>query len=113
MKTVGRDLHTRYQQVAMLDEETGELVECRRVAHLISAAPSQPRLPHRPILRRLPHPSRFSKGGQHQSLSNHGPPAKKPNKTARERVLRKPDTSRSEQAPHTGAIFPPQKIFPF
>ena len=27
MKIVGCDLHTRYQQIAMLDEETGELVE--------------------------------------------------------------------------------------
>jgi hypothetical protein len=31
MKIVGCDLHTRYQQIAMLDQETGELVE-RRVA---------------------------------------------------------------------------------
>ena len=29
MKIVGGDLHTRYQQIAMLDEETGELVERR------------------------------------------------------------------------------------
>jgi len=32
MKIVGCDLHTRYQQVAMLDEETGELIE-RRLEH--------------------------------------------------------------------------------
>ncbi len=32
MKIVGCDLHTRYQQVAMLDDETGELVE-RRLEH--------------------------------------------------------------------------------
>jgi transposase len=32
MKIVGCDLHTRYQQVAMLDEATGELVE-RRLEH--------------------------------------------------------------------------------
>ena len=32
MKIVGCDLHTRYQQVAMLDRETGELVE-RRLEH--------------------------------------------------------------------------------
>ena len=32
MKIVGCDLHTRYQQVAMLDQETGELVE-RRLEH--------------------------------------------------------------------------------
>jgi transposase len=32
MKIVGCDLHTRYQQIAMLDEETGELVE-RRLEH--------------------------------------------------------------------------------
>jgi len=29
MKIVGCDLHTRYQQIAMLDDETGELIECR------------------------------------------------------------------------------------
>jgi len=29
MKIVGCDLHTRYQQIAMLDQKTGELVECR------------------------------------------------------------------------------------
>jgi transposase len=32
MKIVGCDLHTRYQQVAMLDAETGELIE-RRLEH--------------------------------------------------------------------------------
>jgi transposase len=32
MKIVGCDVHTRYQQVAMLDQETGELVE-RRLEH--------------------------------------------------------------------------------
>jgi transposase len=32
MKIVGCDLHTRYQQIAMLNEETGELVE-RRLDH--------------------------------------------------------------------------------
>ncbi|HKV96534.1 MAG TPA: IS110 family transposase [Gammaproteobacteria bacterium] len=32
MKIVGCDLHTRYQQVVMLDDETGELVE-RRLEH--------------------------------------------------------------------------------
>jgi transposase len=32
MKIVGCDLHTRYQQVAMLDDESGELVE-RRLEH--------------------------------------------------------------------------------
>ena len=30
MKIVGCDLHTRYQQIAMLDTETGELTERRR-----------------------------------------------------------------------------------
>ena len=34
MKIVGCDLHTRYQQIAMLDEETGELIERRRVAYI-------------------------------------------------------------------------------
>ena len=34
MKIVGCDLHTRYQQIAMLDEETGELVERRQVAQM-------------------------------------------------------------------------------
>ena len=32
MKIVGCDLHTRYQQIAMLDAKTGELVE-RRLEH--------------------------------------------------------------------------------
>ena len=32
MKIVGCDLHTRYQQIAMLDQETGELLE-RRLEH--------------------------------------------------------------------------------
>ena len=32
MKSAGCDLHTRYQQIAMLDEETGEFVE-RRLEH--------------------------------------------------------------------------------
>ena len=32
MKIVGCDLHTRYRQIAMLDAETGELVE-RRLEH--------------------------------------------------------------------------------
>lgn len=32
MKIVGCDLHTRYQQIAMLDSETGELIE-RRLEH--------------------------------------------------------------------------------
>jgi hypothetical protein len=32
MKIVGCDLHTRYQQIAMLDQETGELIE-RRLEH--------------------------------------------------------------------------------
>lgn len=32
MKIVGCDIHTRYRQIAMLDNETGELVE-RRLEH--------------------------------------------------------------------------------
>jgi hypothetical protein len=32
MKIVGCDLHTRYQQIAMLDKETGELIERKRGA---------------------------------------------------------------------------------
>jgi transposase len=32
MKIIGSDLHTRYQQVAMLEQETGELIE-RRLEH--------------------------------------------------------------------------------
>jgi hypothetical protein len=32
MMIIGCDLHTRYQQIAMLDTETGELVE-RRLEH--------------------------------------------------------------------------------
>jgi len=33
MKIVGCDLHTRYQQIAMLDQESGELIE-RRLEHV-------------------------------------------------------------------------------
>jgi hypothetical protein len=29
MLIIGCDFHTRYQQIAMMDEATGELVECR------------------------------------------------------------------------------------
>jgi hypothetical protein len=32
MKIIGCDFHTRYQQIAMLDDETGELVQ-RRLEH--------------------------------------------------------------------------------
>jgi hypothetical protein len=32
MKIIGCDLHTRYQQIAMLDKESGELME-RRLEH--------------------------------------------------------------------------------
>jgi hypothetical protein len=32
MKIVGCDLHTRYQQIAMLEQETGEFIE-RRLEH--------------------------------------------------------------------------------
>ena len=32
MMIIGCDLHTRFQQIAMLDTETGEIVE-RRVEH--------------------------------------------------------------------------------
>ncbi len=38
MKIIGCDLHTRYQQVAMLDTDTGELVE-RRLEHESGAKP--------------------------------------------------------------------------
>jgi hypothetical protein len=43
MKIVGFDLHTRYQQIAMLDQETGELVE-RRLEH--ATARRGPSMPH-------------------------------------------------------------------
>jgi len=32
MLIIGCDFHTRYQQIAMMDQATGELVERRRVA---------------------------------------------------------------------------------
>src|SRR6185437_9153313 len=32
MKIIGCDFHTRYQQISMLDDETGELIE-RRLEH--------------------------------------------------------------------------------
>jgi hypothetical protein len=41
MKIVGCDLHTRYQQIAMLDTETGELSE-RRLEHANGEAPGAP-----------------------------------------------------------------------
>jgi hypothetical protein len=37
MKIIGCDFHTRYQQIAMMDTETGELVE-RRLEHEIGEA---------------------------------------------------------------------------
>jgi hypothetical protein len=55
MKIIGCDLHTRYQQVAMLDQETGELVE--------GAGPPLAFHGRRYFNLRLPHLSRFSKGG--------------------------------------------------
>jgi hypothetical protein len=33
MMIIGRDFHTRYQQIAMVDEATGEPVERRWVPH--------------------------------------------------------------------------------
>ena len=33
MKIVGCDLHTRYQQIAMLDQEAGRVPETMRVPH--------------------------------------------------------------------------------
>jgi hypothetical protein len=40
MKIVGCDLHTRYQQIAMLEEETGELVERRLDMRAAKRGPS-------------------------------------------------------------------------
>jgi len=37
MKIIGCDFHTRYQQMAMLDEATGELIE-RRLDHACGEA---------------------------------------------------------------------------
>jgi hypothetical protein len=39
MMIIGCDLHTRYQQIALLDRETGELVE-RRLEHENGEAPA-------------------------------------------------------------------------
>jgi hypothetical protein len=39
MKIAGCDLHTRYQQIAMLDRKTGELTE-RRLEHESGQAPA-------------------------------------------------------------------------
>ena len=47
MKLVGCDLHARYQQIAMLDQETGELVERRAggpdhsAHHTLEGAPAK------------------------------------------------------------------------
>jgi hypothetical protein len=43
MKIVGCDLHTRYQQIAMLDKETGELMG-RRLEHAGGEAPGAPHI---------------------------------------------------------------------
>jgi len=48
MKIVGCDLHTRYQQIAMLDEETGELIE-RRLEHASGEAEEFYRQLTRPV----------------------------------------------------------------
>ncbi len=60
MKIVGCDLHTRYQQIAMLDRETGELIE-RRLEH--ESGEGRVAHPSRSVFRspnetRVPHPSR-------------------------------------------------------
>ena len=53
MKIIGCDLHTRYQQIAMLDTDTGE-VEQRRLEHQNGAGgPSFRVLCERVGLRRL------------------------------------------------------------
>jgi hypothetical protein len=44
MKIVGCDLHTRYQQIARLDKETGGLIEAGGPAHRFAGAPSKPSL---------------------------------------------------------------------
>jgi hypothetical protein len=66
MKIVGCDLHTRYQQIAMLDQETGELIE-RRLEHARGEAQAfyaglaGPVLAH-PIVFGVPHSSRVCLG---------------------------------------------------
>ncbi len=67
MKIVGCDLHTRYQQIAMLDQETGELIE-RRLEHESGEARafyagSWPSLPPTPSTKWVPHPSRAFREG--------------------------------------------------
>ena len=44
MKIVGCDLHTRYQQIAMLEQETGELIERRGAP--FKPTPVQPPRPY-------------------------------------------------------------------
>ena len=51
MKIVGCDLHTRYPQIAMLDQETGELIE-RRLEHESGDA----RAIERPVPTSVPRP---------------------------------------------------------
>jgi len=60
MLIIGCDFHTRYQQIAMLDEATGEMVE-RRLEHESGEAhgfyrglPDLPPKFARVIIRRLP-----------------------------------------------------------
>ena len=65
MKIVGCDLHTRYQQVAMLDRETGELIE-RRLEH-------ESRVRHFSRFLRSGPPNSRQLGSRSNSAGNHLP----------------------------------------
>ena len=43
MKIIECDFHTRYQQIAMMDEATGELIERRRVRQPLTFAWPEPK----------------------------------------------------------------------
>jgi len=67
MKIVGCDLHTRYQQIAMLEEETGELTE-RRLEHESGEARAFYASLQGPVARLF---AFFAKGGVVHLLQSH------------------------------------------
>jgi hypothetical protein len=65
---IGCDLHTRYQQIAMVDAETGELAQ-RRLEHEreVAAIPGQSLSSPLDGVRRIPSSRAFRDPGLHRS----------------------------------------------
>ncbi len=88
MMIIGCEFHTRYQQIAMLDEATGELTE-RRLDHrsgVYDAGTGYDTSPQvgrctaaaragQPLTCRLPHPCGFCRGADFDFASFISPPA--------------------------------------